>query len=305
MMNATDPNIELIGRIRKTPFYQTYEKAFRTATGLPLILISEKEEQFYPCDHQVNRNRFCKMLMEAEPPCEACIVTHHRVVAEARLKPRSSECFAGLAETVVPVRMGHETLGYLRTGQVLSRAAATEKFEKFEGMLRNGGWSGRELEELREAYFGSPVIDPDRYSCMATLLSAFALQLTGLMNRILLESSPDEPEIISKGKTFIMENLQDKISLEQVAHHVSVSSFYFSKLFRQVTGMTFTEYVNRQRVEWAKRELQHTNRRVTEVAYGVGYQSLSQFNRNFLKFVGLSPTEFRKELALTRAGGVT
>ena len=202
----------------------------------------------------------------------------------------------------MPIRMGHETLGYLRTGQVLTEDVAEEKFQQFEAMLKKGGWKDGELEELREVYCASPVIDAERYSCMATLLSAFALQLTGLVNRILLESRPDEPEIISKGKTYIMENLQDKISLEQVAHHVSVSSFYFSKLFRQVTGMTFTEYVNRQRVEWAKRELQHTNRRVTEVAYGVGYQSLSQFNRNFLKFVGLSPTEFRKELAVTRAG---
>ncbi len=117
-MSIADPNIELIGRIRNTPFYQTYEKAFRTATGLPLILVSEKEEQYCPCDDQINRNRFCKMLMGAEEPCEACIVTHHRVVVEARLKPRTSQCFAGLAETVVPIRMGHETLGYLRTGQV-------------------------------------------------------------------------------------------------------------------------------------------------------------------------------------------
>ena len=301
-MNVASPHIELIGRIRNTPFYQTYEKAFQTATGLPLSLIAEGEEQFYPCDGQVNRNRFCRMLMEADEPCGVCIVTHHRVVAEARLKPRTSQCFAGLAETVVPIRMGHETLGYLRTGQVLMEEAAAQRFEKFEDLLAEGGWTNGNLEELRKAYFASPVIDADRYSCMATLLSAFALQLTGLVNRILLESRPDEPEIISKGKTYILENLQDKISLDQVARHVSVSSFYFSKLFRQVTGMTFTEYVNRQRVEWAKRELQHTNRRVTEVAYGVGYQSLSQFNRNFLKFVGLSPTEFRKELAATRAG---
>ena len=89
-MSTMNPNAELIGRIRSTPFYQTYEKAFRTATGLPLILISEQEEQFYPCDDQVNRNRFCKMLMEADDPCEVCIVTHHRVVAD--LRARDAAC---------------------------------------------------------------------------------------------------------------------------------------------------------------------------------------------------------------------
>ena len=299
-MNATDPNAEMIGRIRRAPFYQTYEGAFQMATGLPLILVAEGQEDFYPCDHEVNRNRFCKMLLEGDHPCESCIVTHHRIMAESKTTARTTKCFAGLTETVVPVRLGHETLGYLRTGQVLTEPAAAEKFEQFEGMLREGGWTDEEVGELRKAYFASPVIDRERYACKTTLLSAFSLQLSGLMNRILVESRVDEPEIVVKGKEYILGNLQDKVTLEDVAHHVNVSSFYFSKLFRRVTGMTFTEYVNRQRVEWAMRELQHTSRRVTEVAYGVGYQSLSQFNRNFLKFVGLSPTEFRKGLLETR-----
>lgn len=57
--------------------------------------------------------------------------------------------------------------------------------------------------------------------------------------------------------------------------------------------MTLTEYVNRRRVEWAKRKLINPNTRVTEVAFDVGFQSVSQFNRSFLKYAGVSPTRYR------------
>ncbi len=117
------------------------------------------------------------------------------------------------------------------------------------------------------------------------------------MNRILLEDRPVEPEAVRKAKAFIIDRLEERISLDTVAQQVNVSTYYFCKIFKQSTGMTFTEYVNRLRIEAAKCELLKPDRRITEVAYDVGYQSLSQFNRSFLKIVGESPTEFRKNMA--------
>ena len=58
--------------------------------------------------------------------------------------------------------------------------------------------------------------------------------------------------------------------------------------------MTLTEYVNRRRIEWSKVKLMEPDSRVVEVAFDVGYQSLSQFNRCFRKYVGVSPTRFRQ-----------
>jgi AraC-like DNA-binding protein len=98
---------------------------------------------------------------------------------------------------------------------------------------------------------------------------------------------------VVKAKRFINAHLEEKLSLDLVSGHVGVSPFYFCKLFKQATDMTLTEYVNRRRVEWAKRKLINPNSRVTEVAFDVGFQSVSQFNRSFLKYVGVSPTRFR------------
>ncbi|MEZ5299431.1 MAG: AraC family transcriptional regulator [Verrucomicrobiales bacterium] len=99
-----------------------------------------------------------------------------------------------------------------------------------------------------------------------------------------------------KAKRFVAENLGDRIALEDVAKHSGVSTFYFCKVFKASTGMCFTEYVNRVRVEKAKALLNHPEHRITEVAYAVGFQSLSQFNRSFQKYAGESPTEFRRRI---------
>jgi len=81
-----------------------------------------------------------------------------------------------------------------------------------------------------------------------------------------------------------------------VAAAVHTSIFYFCKLFKKVTGTTFTEFVSRTRVEKAKNLLLNPNLRVSEIAYEVGFQSLTHFNRVFKQIMGESPTEYRGHL---------
>src|SRR5690606_1065132 len=68
------------------------------------------------------------------------------------------------------------------------------------------------------------------------------------------------------------------------------------KAFRKATGMTFTDYLARVRVEKVKNLLLNPQRRVSEAAYAAGFQSLSQFNRVFRRIAGESPTVFRDRL---------
>jgi AraC-like DNA-binding protein len=74
-----------------------------------------------------------------------------------------------------------------------------------------------------------------------------------------------------------------------------VSTFYFCKIFRKTTGLTFTDYLGRVRVEKAKNLLLNPHLRVSEVAYTVGFQSLTHFNRLFRKITGRAPTGFRDD----------
>ena len=141
-------------------------------------------------------------------------------------------------------------------------------------------------------------VSGSRFEAALTLVKTFALQMGELAGRILLEQQAAEPAAITKAKQYILENLDEPLKLDDVAAQVRVSPFYFCKLFKSTTGMTFTEFVNRQRIERAKRRLLDPSERITEIAYDIGYQSLSQFNRSFLRIVGESPTQFRKRMGV-------
>jgi len=73
--------------------------------------------------------------------------------------------------------------------------------------------------------------------------------------------------------------------------------FHFCKVFHKATGLTFTDYVSRVRLEEARTRLLNPNLRVSEIAYDVGFQSLTQFNRTFKRVFGQSPSEYRARLS--------
>ena len=91
------------------------------------------------------------------------------------------------------------------------------------------------------------------------------------------------------------------MSPDDVVQVVNMSASYFNEKFKEMTGINFVEYVTRTRVEKARNLLLNPNRSVSEVAFEVGFQSLSQFNRAFRKVVGEAPRDYRAELPVGRS----
>ncbi|MBL9114058.1 MAG: helix-turn-helix transcriptional regulator [Verrucomicrobiaceae bacterium] len=142
----------------------------------------------------------------------------------------------------------------------------------------------------------------DRRHDAAELLKAFAFQLGECAHRLAFTTVKTDPEPVRLARAYMQEHLHEPISLDDVAHAVGVSSFHFCKVFKRATGMTFTDYLGRMRVERARRMLLKPSNRITEVAYEAGFQSLSHFNRSFRRVVGESPTEFRARLRNNNGG---
>ena len=103
-----------------------------------------------------------------------------------------------------------------------------------------------------------------------------------------------EPTEIWKTRRYISEHLDEKISLTEVARLVKRNPTYLSQRFKEVTGESFVAYVARTRIEKAFELLQDPRKRVSEIAFASGFQSLSQFNRVFKKRCGESPRDFRR-----------
>lgn len=102
-----------------------------------------------------------------------------------------------------------------------------------------------------------------------------------------------EPATIWKARKFIREHSGEELSLTQVAKAVDTSSNHLSEKFKEVTGVNFVDYVAHTRFEKACRLLEDVDLRISEIAFAVGFQSLSQFNRVFKRLSGKSPSAYR------------
>jgi AraC-like DNA-binding protein len=102
-----------------------------------------------------------------------------------------------------------------------------------------------------------------------------------------------EPVQIWKARIFIHQHSADELSLGKVARIVNMNANHLSEKFKEVTGVKFVDYVARTRFEKARDLLRDPRLRISEIAFAVGFQSLSQFNRVFKKLSGDSPTRHR------------
>jgi AraC-like DNA-binding protein len=94
----------------------------------------------------------------------------------------------------------------------------------------------------------------------------------------------------------VEESFPSKIETDDAANAINLSMSAFCRYFRNATGLTFTDYVNKYRINQA-RKLLLMNKNVTEACFETGFENLSHFNRTFRKFTGQNPSEFRKTVS--------
>jgi AraC-like DNA-binding protein/ligand-binding sensor protein len=277
-------------RVATSQLFAQYRTAFEAATGLPLE-IHDPESVSDPGLSE-NSNPFCRILNQHNR-CPDCAAAAHCIGRQSRREPRAIACFAGLSESTVPILAGQVEIAHLRTGQIFTEGSATVEWPEIEVKLVELGYNAKEVEKLQKSWLKTDSITGEKYQGIVTLMAVFAGQLSELAERLLLEQSESEPAMIVKARQFVSAHLAEPIELNQVAAHVGVSQFHFCRLFKQSTGLTFKQYLTRRRIEWAKCRLRKPNARVTEVAYDVGFGSLSQFNRSFQQVAGTSPSDWR------------
>ncbi len=291
MMRVDD---ELIRRIRSSDTFVEYESAFEDATGLPFT-IRPLESWSLPHRARRNENPFCAMLAQTNRTCAACLELQQKAVDATTDQPATVTCFAGFCDTAVPIKLGERKVGFLQTGQIALKEPSESGFNKVKEKLLEWGVN-IDMARLEEAYFKTKVLTQRRYAAVVQLLSIFARQLSCIANRITVQDAEAEPPIIRRAKAYIAGHCGDPVSLNETARAMHVSTFYFCKIFKKATGLTFTDYLGRVRVEKAKTLLLNPHLRVSEIAYTVGFQSLTHFNRVFRKITGEAPTGFREDV---------
>ena len=117
-----------------------------------------------------------------------------------------------------------------------------------------------------------------------------------LLMTILRDQSeiPEGEQFLGQVMQYIDRHYNEKITLEQLAKRTHISKSYLTRRFRQFTGETIVNYINKLRIQYAREMLVNSEKNITEIAWAVGFDSPKYFHRVFKKETGESPAAFRR-----------
>ncbi|WP_199868547.1 helix-turn-helix domain-containing protein, partial [Virgibacillus senegalensis] len=167
----------------------------------------------------------------------------------------------------------------------VARGVVSSVYERYQGLMRK-------KTDLDATLLHS--LDFQCYNTYQAIQFLFENDIRNLMNKCQLTHVENNNWLMERAETYIKNYYTTDIKAQEVADVINISPNYFSSLFKQRTGRNFNEYVNVLRVEQAKTLLADTPFKVREVAEQVGYHEYKYFVEVFKKFVGMTPTEYRK-----------
>jgi AraC-like DNA-binding protein/ligand-binding sensor protein len=289
---------EVMRHLSRSQIFKDYERAFSETMGLPLNI--RGHGSWSPAHHgKTDYASFAAILARFNKARAACLRAQTDASQEPDSTTRTVTWFAGLSESAVPVYVGNHILGFLETGEVMLKNPTKKHFASITRQLRAWGYK-TDWKQLERAYFRSCVLSPVRYRAMLRLLSLFAEHLSILSNQLALRREKDESTNMTRARKFIEDHQAEPLSLGRIAQVAHISRHYFCKMFKKATGMNFVDYLSRVRVEKSKALLLNPNSRISEAAFACGFQSMTNFNREFKRIVGRSPTQFREALPKLR-----
>lgn len=107
-------------------------------------------------------------------------------------------------------------------------------------------------------------------------------------------------KLIGDSVRYIEEHLTEELSVEEIARHIGVSSFYYQKGFAMLCGFTVAEYIRGRRLACAGNDLMLTDEKIIDIALKYGYDSPDSFAKAFTRFHGSTPSAVRKEKGLLK-----
>lgn len=157
----------------------------------------------------------------------------------------------------------------------------------YQSALRRGASAG-ELPSQQELAEGLAVRTADG-------MAAWAQRLLAKWSAALLERQPGASAVIAKIQSYVQEHMDEELGRDEIARAVYRNPAYLSRLFRKETGMSLTDYIAQAKIERAKRLLESSNDKISNIAEGLGYTHFSYFAKLFKKVTGLTPQDYRKK----------
>jgi len=175
------------------------------------------------------------------------------------------------------------------------------EFEDFRKILDENrckvSFSGNERKQIEDA-INAVITEMNQKNSGHELLirSYLNILITMVFRKMSLELDSSFDGISEKLLSYINQHCHEKLSLNAVAGMCSYAPAYFSRLFKNFTGETFTSYLKKARIKKAADLILTTDKNITDIAYQVGYSDKTKFFSHFKSIVGVSPLKYRKTI---------
>ena len=286
-----------------SPLLNKFLSAFSSATQIPLGFLEMGSGEIKLLQ-TLRQHPFGALLVNTESERQRCVELLGKLVRRVRVDgcAEISGSICGFSYLAMPLYGPESLIGILLAGPMFPRTPRPSDWMRASHQLSRvrGACNDR---SARDTYFEIPVVSTAKLHGIIRLLSMFAEHILEVAERSLIPSTDREPLCVRLAKEFIQKQSEGPLTVADVARQAALHPDHLEKVFRNATGMTLTEYIARVRVEDVKERLPEGSCRVSEAAFAAGFQSLSQFNRDFKKYAGLSPTRYRASLPHSRIRG--
>lgn len=232
---------------------------------------------------------FCSLLARNPKSNQLCTECNEHGNSHCREtgKPYVYFCHSNLVEIVYPIFFDGIYVGHIGFGQFRSeeRTISENHINELSIILNTNP------SELKKKYCSQKKINNGEIESAIFILS--------LLSRELIDQkvfSVPNKNVITKVEEYVTDHLNEKITLQMLAHKAYLNEAYLSNIYKKATGMTITEYIRKARVKKAIDLFANSTMSIESVSKAVGYPDANYFTKVFSRETGLTPRKYKQAL---------
>lgn len=263
-------------------------KNFYTVTKIRIVVFDDEFQSVaaYPTAHST----FCEVLRsdpKAREACRECDEEGCRI-SKKRKELYMYECYAGLVEVVVPLKVEDIIVGYLMLGQLILEDG-TDRQKKWQELLKKVSGFHFDVTALEQSYKRKQWVTRETILAAAKIMETCASHL--YLTRTVELRGEDEFKQIER---YIKSNLRENITVDTLSEKFGIKRTSLYKMFDAHTGEGIAGYIRELRIRRARELLNSTDLKISDIAGEIGFPDYNNFTKIFKKETGMTPRDFRK-----------
>lgn len=255
----------------------------------------------------IHKNPYCMQIKSNRKLWNRCLAMKRRIFQKAqRLKSSyCGMCYCGIEEYIVPIICKNFVIGVICAGEYSNHPAISSY------RIRKIAHENKMDQDLLLSKFSQSVRkETDGKALIDNLLGIVAENLAGLYESSKLAPEPasineigkisSESYVLSHAVEYVKQHFHENINVKEVAVFCHCSESYMSHIFKNTMKVNIKPFINRLRVEQAKRYLLNSGDTIAEISSKVGFNDSNYFSSVFKKIAGIPPTEYKKRFTIEK-----